>query len=494
MAKPILIGPVSEYEKQYLGKVNRGFFLLLLGHVLLVPGLTWFYQTSILEGVLLCLFVLSGPAVAIKSGAPARVTSVILGVAGMCMSGILIHLSKGTIEFHFHIFVALAWMIIFGNPWVLLAAAATAAVHHVVLFFVLPTSVFNYEATFGVVLLHAAFVVAETIVNIIVSLRIHRMIASQSAFKVNSDTVRSSVDSLVGHFAASAESLAKQSSELHSAAATITEINEIVAKTADGAAQASSVGKSLENGVHQSRNLMADLKEKFEVLLRSARESDVEVKKSLAELKELISFFKEIENKTQVINSIVFQTKLLSFNASVEAARAGEHGKGFSVVAEEVGKLAQMSGGAAHEINDLLVSGTERSNTILEKSISQAQQSFKRIVDGVAESESHIKRCLEVFEEIANGLKHTVDEVSKIASANDEQRVGVGLLTKTVNELAAFTSDISEKAKTQSIEGRRQVAHNLEVLSANLEGVLGEGPAPTNELSTSGPDVKKLAA
>ncbi|MBC7465119.1 MAG: hypothetical protein H7256_03945 [Bdellovibrio sp.] len=48
----------------------------------------------------------------------------------------------------------------------------------------------------------------------------------------------------------------------------------------------------------------------------------------------------EIGNKTKVINDIVFQTKLLSFNASVEAARAGEHGKGFAVVAEEVGKLA----------------------------------------------------------------------------------------------------------------------------------------------------------
>ncbi len=140
MANTPLIGPVSEYEKRYLSKVNRGFFMLLLGHVVLVPLLTWFYQTSIIEGLLLCLLVLSGPAVAIKSAASARATSIVLGIAGMCMSGILIHLSKGTIEFHFHIFVALAWMIIFGNPWVLLAAAATAAVHHIVLFFILPTA------------------------------------------------------------------------------------------------------------------------------------------------------------------------------------------------------------------------------------------------------------------------------------------------------------------------------------------------------------------
>ena len=58
----------------------------------------------------------------------------------------------------------------------------------------------------------------------------------------------------------------------------------------------------------------------------------------------------QIKDKVNIINDIVFQTKLLSFNASVEAARAGENGKGFAVVAEEVGNLASVSGKAANEI------------------------------------------------------------------------------------------------------------------------------------------------
>jgi hypothetical protein len=71
-------------------------------------------------------------------------------------------------------------------------------------------------------------------------------------------------------------------------------------------------------------------------------------------ISEIVELVKEIGNKTKVINDIVFQTKLLSFNASVEAARAGEHGKGFAVVAEEVGNLASMSGQASKEISALL--------------------------------------------------------------------------------------------------------------------------------------------
>lgn len=58
---------------------------------------------------------------------------------------------------------------------------------------------------------------------------------------------------------------------------------------------------------------------------------------SVTLLKELTDQFKEVISKTAVINGIVMQTRLLSFNASVEAARAGEHGKGFAVVAEEIG-------------------------------------------------------------------------------------------------------------------------------------------------------------
>jgi methyl-accepting chemotaxis protein len=76
--------------------------------------------------------------------------------------------------------------------------------------------------------------------------------------------------------------------------------------------------------------------------------------KSNDEISSIVKVIAEIGDKTKVINDIVFQTKLLSFNASVEAARAGEQGKGFAVVAEEVGNLATMSGKAAEEISSML--------------------------------------------------------------------------------------------------------------------------------------------
>src|SRR6056297_538175 len=65
---------------------------------------------------------------------------------------------------------------------------------------------------------------------------------------------------------------------------------------------------------------------------------------SISSLEDIKGIVEQIKKKTAVINDIVFETQLTSFNASIEAARAGQHGKGFAVVAEEVGKLARLSG------------------------------------------------------------------------------------------------------------------------------------------------------
>lgn len=68
------------------------------------------------------------------------------------------------------------------------------------------------------------------------------------------------------------------------------------------------------------------------------------------EFDNLLDIMKSISEAIVLINNIVFQTKMLSFNATVEAARAGEHGKGFSVVADEVRKLAESSKEAADTV------------------------------------------------------------------------------------------------------------------------------------------------
>jgi signal transduction histidine kinase len=109
--------------------------------------------------------VLLGPILAFRFLNSLRTVSVIMGVTAMFMGGLLVHFGQGPvqIEMHFYFFVLLALLAIFANPMVIIAAAATVALHHLALWFFLPASVFNYEAPVWVVAVHALFVILEAV-------------------------------------------------------------------------------------------------------------------------------------------------------------------------------------------------------------------------------------------------------------------------------------------------------------------------------------------
>ncbi len=102
----------------------------------------------------------------------------------MGFPALLIHHSGGMIEMHFYIFAFLAMLIVFANPLVIIVAARTIAVHHVSFYFLLPKSVFNYQASFGIVIHHALFVIIETIPAVIFSHSFYKFIVSDQANNV----------------------------------------------------------------------------------------------------------------------------------------------------------------------------------------------------------------------------------------------------------------------------------------------------------------------
>jgi len=110
------------------------------------------------------------------------------------------------------------------------------------------------------------------------------------------------------------------------------------------------------SGFHEAFAKISELRQDFEFLRSEFRE----ISERSVDINNTLNSFEEVSKRTSVIHDIVFKTQILSFNAAIEAARAGSHGRGFSVVAEEVGKLAQKSKEAADEIQRV-VTANERS-------------------------------------------------------------------------------------------------------------------------------------
>jgi methyl-accepting chemotaxis protein len=105
-----------------------------------------------------------------------RVFRVIAAVLLMLYSGVIIHLGAGLVEWHFHVFVAMAMLVLYYDWRPIVAAAITIALHHIILDEVLPTAVFNHgtEPSRVIVGLHALFVVLHSAVLIWIGERIRR--------------------------------------------------------------------------------------------------------------------------------------------------------------------------------------------------------------------------------------------------------------------------------------------------------------------------------
>ena len=180
-----------------------------------------------------------------------------------------------------------------------------------------------------------------------------------------------------------------------------------------------------------------------------------------------VDMMNEISNKTKVINEIVFQTKLLSFNAAVEAARAGEHGRGFAVVAEEVGSLAQVSGNAAKEISDILGKSTNKVTSIIE-------ETKTKITDIILQGKNRVEIGKQVATEcqtVLASILESVDEVNlnfkEISQAAVEQANEVTDITMAMNILEKLTQDNSNMSAEANLS-----ANALSIESKKLMDVI----------------------
>lgn len=146
----------------------------------------------------------------------------------------------------------------------------------------------------------------------------------------------------------------------------------------------------------------------------------------------------DIQKIVGTIDSIAFQTNILSLNASVEAARAGEMGKGFAVVAEEVRSLAVKCGEASRRTSDLVNACVDSITNAKEC----ADATFESL-SGIVTDSSEISTA---FQDIANDTMEQAHKSKRIQSEMNNISDVVQTNTATAEETAASTSVLSEQA------------------------------------------------
>lgn len=275
------------------------------------------------------------------------------------------------------------------------------------------------------------------------------------------------VSSAATQIAASSQELSHSSTEqaasLEETAASVEEMSSMINKNSDNARVASeSSNTSQEKAVQGKETIDEMIRTIGEINEANTRIMD-QINYSNGQMADIVKVIAEIGAKTNVINDIVFQTKLLSFNASVEAARAGDHGKGFAVVAEEVGNLAAMSGNAAKEISSMLDSSIKKVESIVNETKSSVD---KLIAEGKVKVEKGTRvaqECGIVLEEIVSNINHVNDLAGEISIASNEQAQGISEITKAMHQLDQVTQ--------QNASASEQAASAAEELSAQAESL-----------------------
>ena len=262
-------------------------------------------------------------------------------------------------------------------------------------------------------------------------------------------------------------SASQQASALHETSAAIVEISSMVKKTSENAQSTHKIATVSLESVNAGQQMIRDMVQSLTDIRVSNGEIGGEVKRNSEEMQQLVHVIGDIGKKTQVINDIVFQTKLLSFNASVEAARAGEHGKGFAVVAEEVGKLAQMSGNAAREINDMLTASVRQVETL----VNESKQRLSGLIQAGEEKTSRgvelIQQCDDAFTKIVNETGQLGSLIDEIFSATAEQAEGVEEVTKAIG-LLDRASHQNQKLSKDSATSANMLDSEAQALEANV--------------------------
>ena len=280
----------------------------------------------------------------------------------------------------------------------------------------------------------------------------------------------------------------EQASALHETASSVDEINAMVSKNADNALRSREVAMGGQRSAMRGKETVTDMVGAIADINESNTQIMDQIDQNNRQIAEIVKLISEIGNKTKVINDIVFQTKLLSFNASVEAARAGEHGKGFAVVAEEVGNLAQMSGNAAKEISQMLDGSMRKVEAIAVDTKTRIEKLLMLTREKLNSGSATAQRCGTVLDEIVSNVSDLSTMVSEIATASQEQATGVHEVNKAIGQLnivttqnadtSQDTASLSSKLAKQAVDMRLMV----EALVRTVDG--GRGQIKEKHLAT----------
>jgi len=224
----------------------------------------------------------------------------------------------------------------------------------------------------------------------------------------------------------------KQSSQITETTEAVNNMTRSILQVSTNASQASQVAqRSLQAATQGSQAVQNTI-----AGMNGIREQIQETSKRIKRLGESSQ---EIGEIVELISDITEQTNILALNAAIQAASAGEAGRGFTVVAEEVQRLAERSSEATKQIGAIV----KTIQTDTHSAVAAMEKSTEGVVEGARLSDAAGKALTEI-ETVSNSLARLIQSIS---TATEAQTQVASTVTKNMQQIQEITSQTTEGTK-----------------------------------------------